>query len=437
MEHSLNKTLIILLSISPVGLFIIKGWVGTIHFLAFAISIFLISSNYISKIKQDHNKIFFSPIKQFNSPQDRFWIRLVTAMLVFPILAVYISQLLRDTFFLPDFDGPSRFLLALPIFYIVINNKADLFKYWQLTIAFAISITFICIPWIPKYYGTNNELNNLRLGTYFVDPLTFGCLMLTFGLLLLFNLSLNKVKWPLTAFKLVSAALGIFLSLKSGSRTGWLALPFILPLLLWLYGPANKIKATFLSLLLTLFTLIALYGTSITVQHRIHEAVNDIKSYKIHSTNAETSLGERISFARMAWYYFKLNPLSGWGHDGFKTHYDDPEISVFADANTRHHPAEGGLFHNELTTNMVAFGIGGIIYTCLLFFVPLALFIHYWRNGKNAHLCAFGVAYVICELAGSLSTEVFALKFTASFYALFISCLCALVISNENQQPSV
>ncbi len=436
MERFLNKALLALLSILPIGIFIIKGWGNAIIFVSFIIAMSSIAVVYFQKFKKAKESTFsnFSN-KSKHSPINTFWLVMVTIMLAFPVFAVSISQILRGTLYFPDYDGPLRFLLAIPIFYVVWKDRLNPVKYWQYTIALSIFITFIALPWLPKYYGLNVSANNARLGTYFVDPLTFGRLTLTFGLLLLFTINtFSKEKWYLITFKLICVAIAGYLSVKSGSRTGWMALPFVLVLLLWLYGPKNKIKATFAALILSMAAYTILYSVSPTVQNRTHEAIADLYSYKLHELNGESSLGERISFARMGWYYFELNPMAGWGHDGYKVHYDDPEISVYADQNTRHHPAEGGLFHNELTTNMVAFGIWGVIYTCLLFFVPLVLFISTWRKKNNIHICAFGIAYVICELVSSVSTEVFALKFTASFYAIFISCLCASVLADAGGQ---
>jgi len=436
MERFLNKTLFVLLSIFPVGLFVIKGWASAILFLSSLIATILISKVFNNKSKngkiertEDLEKCPYPII-------GSKWPAVIMITLAFPVFAVFITQQIRGVQFLPDYDSPVRFLLALPVFYVALKNKFNPIKYWQVAISVSILITFLTLPWIPKYYGVNAAMNDSRLGTYFIDPLTFGRLSLTLGVLLLFTINIyNKEKWYSISFKLTCSAIAVYLSLKSGSRTGWVALPFVLVLLVWIHGPKNKFKAMLVALLVSVVASTALYSLSPTVHSRVNNAISDLNNYEMNNVNTETSLGERISFARMGWYYFKINPITGWGHDGFKAHYDDPEISVFADTNTRHHPAEGGLFHNEMTTNMVAFGIFGVVYTCLLFLAPFVLFVSAWRKGLNCKVCAFGIAYVVCEISSSLSTEVFALKFTASFYAIVIACLCANVLSAERCQP--
>jgi O-antigen ligase len=395
--------------------------------LSSAISLCLIALNYLSN-SYDANRDTPINSNQKGSVSTTFWFTIIMVMLTFPVLSVFITQILRGIWFLPDYDSPARFLLALPIFYIVFKNGLNPIRYWQITIAFSVLLTFIVLPWIPKYYGLDDVSNSIRLGTYFVDPLTFGYLALTFGLLLFFSINLfGKDKWYFILFKLICATIAFYLSIKSGSRTGWFAIPFCFFLLIYVHGPKNKSLSTFIALTLTLVITAAFYFSSSTIQNRVADAINDLDSYKLNKVNPDTSVGDRLSFARMGWYFFKLKPIVGWGHDGFKNHVNDVEITKYAVESTRIQPI-AELYHNEFTTNMVAFGIFGIIYTCLIFFVPLALFITSWRNGKNVGLCAFGIAFVICELVSSMSTEVTALKFTASYYAVVISCLCACVL---------
>ena len=138
--------------------------------------------------------------------------------------------------------------------------------------------------------------------------------------------------------------------------------------------------------------------------------------------------------AIVAPYYYKLSPLYGWGLQGYMVHANDPELVVFASESTRASPGRGSLFHSEFTTNAVAYGLLGIIYTLLIFFVPLTLCIRQWARGVNPRLCAFGIVYLLCEIVSGLSTEIFGLKFAASFHAVFLACICAELLSNRSQQ---
>ena len=409
MYKKMNQILLILLAIAPAGLFIITGWISAVLFLGAFISILLI-------IKDRSDFVKFKNI---------FWGRLIVLMFCAPLLAGIFSQSLRGILLWPEFDSPSRFLLALPIFLVAYKYQFNLIKYWQLTLTLCLALTLIAYPFLPKYY----QVDTGRLAIYFTDPLTLGHLTLTFGLLSLFSINLEaRDKLFIIFIKVIGSFLGFYFSMKSESRTGWLAIPVVCFIFLWSHGPKNKMASTFFALFLSITISISAYELSSRVRSRIDVGIQDVISYKMYEENPLTSIGERISFARMGWYYFKLQPFAGWGRDGFKAHVNDPEISQYANEHTRNTPA-GGLFHSEFTTNMVKFGIWGIIYTGLLFFVPLGLFIKLWRQGIHVRASAFGITYVLCEFIGGFSTEVFNLKFTATFYAIMIAGLCAFALN--------
>lgn len=417
LEKPLNISLLCLVSIIPLGLFTVKGWASGILFISFfiAASILLLSSTS-------------------TRPQsDGLWIQLIICTLALPLISVIISSGLRNEWIWSDFDAQSRFFLAAPIFYVLYKNSLDPLRYLQYSIPAGLIITIIGTAFLPGYYGEINLFDGSRLAIYFVDPLTLGYLSLTLGILSFFSIHLfSRDKWYVICLKLIGAALGFYISLKTQSRTGWLAIPLILFLLLWLHGPKNKLASTAVALVMSVFLTFGVYQASSTVQNRVHDAIVDLQDYKLDKVNSESSIGERISFARMAFYYFKLQPISGWGHKGFQSHVNDPELVKFASFNTRNSPGSGALFHSEVATNAVAFGLMGFAYTVLLFLVPLALFIRSWGLGKNPRLCAFGIAYVLCVLVSSLSTEIFHLKFAASFHAILMACICAQVLTTRS-----
>ena len=416
----LNKSLLYLLSILPLGLFTVKGLASGLSFTCAALAIFIILSR---------------PLNAKVNEQDSFWIQVLLLMFILPLFSVMLSSVLRDEWIWANFDSASRFFIAAPIFYVVFINKIRPIHQWQYLIPFGLILTLTTIPFLPHYgwgiYGLDNE----RVGTYFVDPLTLGYLSLTLGMLSFFSINMySKDRWFVIILKIIGAAVGFYISLKTQSRTGWLAIPLALFLLLWLHGPKNKILSTFIALIISVVLTISIYQASPTVQNRVHDALVDLKNYKLYQVNSESSIGERISFVRMGFHYYKLSPLYGWGLQGYMVHANDPELVVFASESTRASPGRGSLFHSEFTTNAVAYGLLGIIYTLLIFFAPLTLCIYQWARGVNPRLCAFGIVYLLCEIVSGLSTEIFGLKFAASFHAVFLACLCAELLSSRTQE---
>ena len=414
---TLNKSLLCLLSILPLGLFTVKGWASGLSFACAALAILIITSRSLNpKVNE----------------QDAFWIQLLLLMFTLPLFSVMLSSALRGEWIWANFDSASRFFIAAPIFYVVFINKIRPTHQWQYLIPIGLILTLISTAFLPGYYGVINLFDGSRLAFYFVDPLTLGYLSLTLGMLSFFGINMySKDRWFVIILKIIGAAVGFYISLKTQSRTGWLAIPLALFLLLWLHGPKNKILSTFIALIISVVLTISIYQASPTVQNRVHDALVDLKNYKLYQVNSESSIGERISFVRMGFHYYKLSPLYGWGLQGYMVHANDPELVVFASESTRASPGRGSLFHSEFTTNAVAYGLLGIIYTLLIFFAPLTLCIYQWARGVNPRLCAFGIVYLLCEIVSSLSTEIFGLKFAASFHAVFLACLCAELLSGR------
>ena len=416
-RDTLNKSLLCLLSILPLGLFTVKGWASGLSFACAALAILIITSRSLNpKVNE----------------QDAFWIQLLLLMFTLPLFSVMLSSALRGEWIWANFDSASRFFIATPIFYVVFRNKIRPTHQWQYLIPIGLILTLISTAFLPGYYGVINLFDSSRLAIYFVDPLTLGYLSLTLGMLSFFGINMySKDRWFVIILKIIGAAVGFYISLKTQSRTGWLAIPLALFLLLWLHGPKNKILSTFIALIISVVLTISIYQASPTVQNRVHDALVDLKNYKLYQVNSESSIGERISFVRMGFHYYKLSPLYGWGLQGYMVHANDPELVVFASESTRASPGRGSLFHSEFTTNAVAYGLLGIIYTLLIFFAPLTLCIYQWARGVNPRLCAFGIVYLLCEIVSSLSTEIFGLKFAASFHAVFLACLCAELLSGR------
>ena len=416
-RDTLNKSLLCLLSILPLGLFTVKGWASGLSFACAALAILIITSRSLNPKMNE---------------QDAFWIQLLLLMFTLPLFFVMLSSALRGEWIWANFDSASRFFIAAPIFYVVFRNKIRPTHQWQYLIPIGLILTLISTAFLPGYYGVINLFDSSRLAIYFVDPLTLGYLSLTLGMLSFFGINMySKDRWFVIILKIIGAAVGFYISLKTQSRTGWLAIPLALFLLLWLHGPKNKILSTFIALIISVVLTISIYQASPTVQNRVHDALVDLKNYKLYQVNSESSIGERISFVRMGFHYYKLSPLYGWGLQGYMVHANDPELVVFASESTRASPGRGSLFHSEFTTNAVAYGLLGIIYTLLIFFAPLTLCIYQWARGVNPRLCAFGIVYLLCEIVSSLSTEIFGLKFAASFHAVFLACLCAELLSGR------
>jgi O-antigen ligase len=277
------------------------------------------------------------------------------------------------------------------------------------------------------------------MATYFADPLVFGYTSLTLGLISLTSIHLLKKDTRLgVAFKLLGAMLGLYLSIRSGSRTGWLAFPIILALLLYLKTKANRgnLRLLIVSITIAMTIIIGLFLTSKTMSDRVHIAVQEVSSYSWVGMAPETSVGMRITFLRMATDLLVAHPFTGYGDIKRSGAILPAHIYTYASPASVAMALNSG-FHNEMVTNAVRNGVLAWLAAFMLFAMPFYIFLK--KHRSSCHIqrgnASLGLVFTLCIFISSLSTEVFDLKYTASFYALMISLLVASSLATHQRLP--
>jgi O-antigen ligase len=194
--------------IAPLGLLIVKGWIGWLLFLQSLIALIL---TFKSK----------ETLRNFCVNK---WSVLVFITFSLPLVAILNSQFLNNSWEWRYYDSPSRFLFAIPLIMYIWQSKIKLQSLLEFTFPLTLIVTFIALPFLPKLgWGADPS----RLATYFVDPLTFGRISLTFGLVSLAFINFKNKSLIANLVLLIGFILGLYLSVKSGSRTGWLAVPVV------------------------------------------------------------------------------------------------------------------------------------------------------------------------------------------------------------------
>lgn len=408
------------LAIFPLFFLSLDGWMSGIFFFSSALAIYILMRDKIQETQIIPDYL------------SRPWVFLIMAALASPLAAIFLGQLFRQNFSWPYYDSPSRLLLSILIFLVITHKRINAFKLFEYSIPAALFISLASIMIKP---GSVWEAT--RVTTYFVDPLTFGSISLTFGLASLASINLLKTdNLIFKLYKLAGFATGIYLSILSGSRTGWLALPILF--MVWCLSREFKHKTIIITLtvIVTLVASAMVYNYSSIVHERVNLAVSEIFAYQWDAVNPDNALAMRISFWRMAIYFFEQNPLGGWGDTSFQILINATDIARFASPYTREFALNSG-FHNEIMTNMVRSGIWGVLSSIAVLFIPLCFFIRQLFSPSilTKKMALFSLFYMICTVVSSMSTEVLNLKFTASFHAMMISCLCgSLLISTDSDK---
>jgi O-antigen ligase len=370
------------------------------------------------------------------SPEVRRLARLVIAALLAPLLAVALSSLLRLDWHSADFDAPSRFWAAIPVFLVAWRWRLDPARWLRVTLPAGLAITLAqqYLEPQPRWWTP------ARMSTYFADPLVFGYISLAFALMCLMSITPQRRREPpawVDALLVAALPLGLYLSVQSGSRTGWLAIPIVLAI--WLQRNvrvAHRWGRAVLPLAVVLVACsaaAAAYQLIPRVNARVQEAVGDVTSYSFAGVAPVSPVGLRITYLRIAGDLFTRHPFAGVGD----TSKQDPvpaSAFPYASAGAVDTAFRSGM-HNQVVTNTVRFGIAGGITAALLLIAPVVVFARRSRSPAAVARAnaAMGLAFAVTIAICSLTTEVVDLKYTASFYALMTALLCGACLASHGQ----
>ena len=411
-----------LVIISPIFLLTVKHWTNLVVLTVFVGSLFfLLRKKEVSL--QDTDEL-------------RRWRWIIALTLTGPVLAVGMGQLLRGEFYTPNFDVPLRIALCAPVFLAI--SRGWLYKDGAQPITFlwmkyCFPITLIWTFTYRPSWTTNWGAHVIT--TYFVDVLSFGNLTLLFALLSFAALTFfwPRLSWLSRFISIASCLIGLYLSVKSGSRTGWLNMPVFL--IVWALGfslPAYGRLKTLFILFLILITAGIFIQSSPYFTSKVLSAIDEISNYRWDAKSTEGSADLRISFYRMALFYFLHNPIKGWGDLGWKELMNSPEIVQYASEYARNFPEHG--FHNEILTSAVRSGIWGLVGSIAFFLFPIIWALKILQKSINVDSKFFGFFILFLMLhmfLAGMTTEVTNLVFLASFLGLTISVLVGESIAHS------
>lgn len=362
------------------------------------------------------------------APAERAWARAFMLAMAAPVLAVAVSALLRGDHYPAVFDAPSRFLLAIPLFLLVLRARMDPAGVLGWVLPAALGAALLSL----ELFGRADRFEPGRDATKFVDPLVFGYMSIAFAMMCLISITprqWRERRWLGLAWRIAGVALGLYLSVRSGSRTGWIALPVVIAAWLYLNWGRGHPMRSLLVLLAGAAAPVLAYLLVPAVETRVEAAWQEVAGYTWTGVAPFTSIGLRITFLRIAADTFAMHPWAGLGDTSRLPadvlpafSYASPEAVTAA-----FHAA----FHNQAVSNAVRYGVGGLLATLALLLVPLALCVRRLRdaNAINRQNAAMGFAFTVCIALSSLSTEVVDLKFLASFYAVMVGILCGAALA--------
>ena len=407
----------LLVCIVPLFVLTLKGWASAVLFCAATLSLLQLWRGDLPGAKL--------------LPAERAWAMALVMAFIAPIAAVGLSAFLRGDPSASQFDAPSRFLLGIPVFLYVLRGRIDATRWLRWLLPLALLLALLSL----ELNGRASRWPEGRDTTEAVDPLVFGYLSLAFGMMCLMSITPSQWKqrqWAKLLCQVGGVLLGVYLSVRSGSRTGWAAVPLVLGT--WLYfhwGKGHPVRSL-LVLLAACSAPVAVYLLVPTVHERVYLAWREIMDYPWTGVAPYSSVGLRITYLRVAADIFAVHPWAGIG-DTSNTPVNLLPTFSYASPEA-HRMAYHAAFHNQVASNAVRFGLGGMLSAIALLLVPLAICARQLgrTNAVGRANAAMGFAYLLCVVVSSLSTEVVDLKFLASFYAVMVAVVCGAALANRD-----
>lgn len=342
------------------------------------------------------------------------------AMAALPV-AIFLSQSYHQQLGGHPYDAASRFLLALPIFMLLQRVRFSVVAMVQY--GFPLAAMAGCVMLEPIAQG--------RYGIATLDLIHFGDFELMLGVL-----SVLSINWTgtegllLRVFKTIGFVAGIYASIASGSRGGWVALPIFLVIYIYFKFGKISVKAMMAVLSILIMTGLSAYSFNQEVHHRFDEVTGDLAAFD--QGNPDTPVGIRLQLFKVAVEVVSDNPVFGVGPEGFAR-----EMAPMLKAGKITPLAADlgkGEVHNELLSKAAGLGLFGLLAMLMIYLVPLRLF---FRAMKSVSIPVrqsgmLGMVFVSGFMVFGLTVEILNLTMAAAFYALTVAVLLAACLNYQH-----
>lgn len=344
---------------------------------------------------------------------QREWSEYVVAMLALTV-AIFISQSIHVNYDAKYYDAASRFWMGIPVFLLLIRLQPQVFR----ALDYAFPIAAIMGYVLSKDMGG-------RLGISTLDLIHFGDFELILAMLSLLSINwLGKDKPHLWILKISGFLFGLGVSIASGSRGGWLAIPVFIMIVVYFSTSKIALKFVVAGICATLFAALISISSNSIFLHRLNQLGNEITLFE--KGELDTSTGIRWQLYKAAGDIFIRHPIFGAGPAGFAI-----EMKPMADAGKITPEAAElgrGEVHNDILAKTAGMGVFGLAAILAIYFVPFRMF---WRATK-AHSSQvsragiMGITFVSGFTIFGFTVEILNLTMATAFYSVTVAVLLAV-----------
>ena len=327
-------------------------------------------------------------------------------------------------------DNPLRAFLFLSVIVFIVYSSV---KFDVLLYSIPLGSFISGVVALYQYY-----ILSLESAFYNQMKIQSGDIAMSLGLfsfVIAFHLlDINKHKKKLVALVILFGIFGVLASLLSFARGGWVGIPILLLILIFLYRHLLSKKL----LLLGGITFLCIISVVLTVNNkfvnRLSEAQYELKLY-LSGDDKVSSIGERLDMWKIGSKAFLEHPISGWSLkelDYYKKDLSDKNIVTKASISFSH-------LHNQFIDESVKKGIVGGVAILGVFFLPLYVFYTKQKNKQNNKRIKFITTLGIVHILSTMSycvTQAFISHNSGNIFYFFVLFLFYAFMVNDSATTS-
>ena len=350
------------------------------------------------------------------------------AVYFFVCLFFYLANgLFRDSGSLIwDLDHEVRFLAFGVILYLFHRTGLKPWTLWYGTAAAAIIYGVFSV-----YYIYGMSVGDRATGAY--HAIAFGDTALAMGFISLTGLRYFHEKHPaLAAVPLLALACGILAAFLSGTRGALVAIPLLGIIFFIQLGSFRRPWRSRLTLILAVTLLsISLYhlpGSSL--DQRVRTGFTQAEAFFNGEGTGDYVV--RLAMWQQAWQMFTDHPVIGWGKEGYRK-----TIREKADRNEVPESIKKfGSPHNMYLTNMVAYGVTGLLILLFIFIAPLSVFIPETRSwGPSRDIAYAGIMHIASFMLFAATETIFSRNININMYMILLAAILTLTKFYRTELP--
>lgn len=340
-------------------------------------------------------------------------------------------------------DGPSRFILCIPIFIAILRYPPP-FSWITKSLVIASYVAGTAALLSVFYFGQDRAF---AAGDDFFSnghmPIQSGDIAMTFGIICLpiVIYHLNKSALIVSTICSVGAAFGISASYLSGSRGGWVFVPIAILFLLCVNrAKLHKNRQTLVAfIILVMPTLCMLTMINLTPKMQlkisnIQRITQSIESYE--GGDSTSSTGARLELWRDSVYTYLEAPIVGVGYKKrleLRNKWQAEGLVDIPDNLLTSHA------HNQYLEALSVRGSLGLLGLMGIFIVPLFIFRKMYLNGNRQEnmIAQCGALSVIMMMGYCLTQAIFRHNSGAIFYPLMTVILLGSGLSLTNKKTEM